>query len=74
MKKPVANPILQTWINLNDAILEASEEECQKLLKEEMTGRRRKMFVRRIHSRLNRLRGQRERKEMNKKMGFDEAQ
>lgn len=70
MKKSVPNPILQTWIGLNEFVREADEGQCEKLLKEELAGRKRKMFVRRIHSRLNRLRGRRERETLDKRMGL----
>lgn len=63
-KIPVTEPILRTWIRLNDYVRKASEVECEELLKVERAGRRRKMFILRIHSRLNRLRRERERKEL----------
>lgn len=64
MKKPVDNPVLKTWIGLNDFLMSASEESCEKLLQEELKGRKRRQFMLRIHSRLNKLRAIRERKEL----------
>lgn len=64
MKKPVTNPMLQSWSTLNDALRKADEATCQRLLDEELKGRKRKQFVKRIHSRLNRVRAGRERREL----------
>lgn len=64
MKKPVANPALQSWPALNDVLRKAGESECQVLLSEELKGRRRKQFIKRIHSRLNKVRADRERMEL----------
>lgn len=64
MKEPITNPHLQTWLKLNAYLLTADEETCQKLLDEERQGRNRKQFMKRIHSRLNRVRRVRERAEI----------
>lgn len=64
MKKPVTNPALQSWAALNDAVREADEATCKALLKEELKGRKRKQFIKRIHSRLNKVRADRERAEL----------
>ena len=64
MKKPVNNPALLSWLALNDALREADEKVCESLLKEELKGRKRKQFVKRIHSRLNKVRADRERVEL----------
>jgi len=64
MKKPVTNPALQSWLALNDKIREADEATCESLLKEELKGRKRKQFIKRIHSRLNKVRADRERREL----------
>lgn len=64
MKKQITNTALQTWIALNDFIRTADEAACQSLLKEELRGRKRKQFVKRIHSRLNKVRADRERLEL----------
>ena len=68
-KKAITNPALLTWVSLNEIIIDANEEECEMLLKEELEGRARRQFVRRIHSRMNRLRGRREKLELDRKMG-----
>jgi hypothetical protein len=64
MKKPVKNEELRTWLALNDALRAADEKDCQRLLKEEKAGRGRKQFLKRIHSRLNKVRADRERKQL----------
>ena len=61
MKKTITNPDLANWIDLNEALRTASEEQALKLLTEEQAGRNRKQFVLRIHSRVNRMRAARER-------------
>lgn len=60
----IRSKALSTWIALNDALRGASEETCQALLKEETNDRQRKQFLRRIHSRLNKVRADRERVEL----------
>lgn len=67
MKKPVANPALQSWQALNDFLRGADEAICELLLKEELKGRKRKQFIKRIHSRLNKVRADRERAELEAK-------
>lgn len=52
---------LATWVNLNSVIITMGEEECQSLFEEEKKGKHRKMFLLRIHSRMNKLRADRER-------------
>jgi len=64
MKKLVTNPALQSWLALNDILRDADEPVCQGLLKEELKGRKRKQFIKRIHSRLNKVRADRERMEL----------
>ena len=64
MKKEIENPALRTWIALNDKLRDADEDQCQQLLDEELIGRKRKQFIKRIHSRLNKVRADRERKEL----------
>lgn len=64
MKKPVNNPALLSWLALNDELREANEATCESLLKEELKGRKRKQFIKRIHSRLNKARADRERTEL----------
>lgn len=64
MKKPIKNPSLLSWIALNAFLMQADEVACAALLKEEQRGRRRAMFLKRIHSRLNKVRADRERSEL----------
>lgn len=64
MKKdsnPAFDHILRSWDSLNDFIREASEEGAQELLDYETNGKRRKQYMLRIHSRVNKLRAERER-------------
>lgn len=55
---------LSTWVELNAYITGVGEEVCDRLLVMEKSGKARKMFIRRIHSRLNRVRAARERREL----------
>lgn len=64
MKKQVNTPALLSWLALNDELRSADESVCQALLKEELKGRKRKQFIKRIHSRLNKVRADRERVEL----------
>lgn len=59
---------LRSWNALNDAVRGADEATCEALLKEELKGKRRKQFIKRIHSRLNKARADRERAELEAKM------
>lgn len=63
-KKPITNPVLLTWVALNEALSTAGEALCWRLLEEEKKGRNRPSFMKRIHSRLNKARADRERKEL----------
>lgn len=64
MKKPINEPCLKTWLALNEALRAADEQLCQRLLGMEKRGRSRKQFLKRIHSRLNKVRADRERAEL----------
>lgn len=55
---------LDNWIALNRYVKDATEEECRTLLELELNNRARKLFVNRIYSRLNKVRADRERKEL----------
>lgn len=55
---------IRTWVELNEIIRRADERTCELLLKVELDGPKRKVFALRIHSRLNRVRAARERKEI----------
>ena len=69
MKKPINNPALQTWVGLNEALLSMEDEtELARLLKEELRGRCRQAFAKRIQSRLNRVRADREQTELLEKL------
>ena len=63
MSKPDNTP-LSSWVAMNEALKTLSEEECWKLLKKEQAGRKRAQFVLRIHGRANKLRAERERREL----------
>lgn len=64
MKKKIKSLELRSWILLNDKLRGADEAMCQALIKEELKGRNRKAFIKRIHSRLNKVRADRERIEL----------
>ncbi len=62
MAPMVAAAVLKTWNGLNAALRSCSEAYARQLLHLEQTGRRRKLFLLRIHSRLNYIRAARERR------------
>ena len=64
ISKKLIDQALETWIGLNEVLMTTKEEDAQALLDAETAGRNRRMFTLRIHSRLNKLRAQRERKEL----------
>lgn len=64
MNNPVGDKALESWISLNDHIMQAGKEECERLLKIEKANRKRKQFISRIHSRLNKVRADQERKDL----------
>lgn len=68
MEKPDLKKALATWTDLNAVILTADEQLCQLLMKEELKTKRRKQFLLRIHSRFNRVRADRERRELRAKL------
>ena len=55
------SPELATWVALNEALMVGDIKLAERLLAEESKGKRRKMFLLRLHSRINRLRAQSER-------------
>lgn len=55
---------LKSWMLLNDDLRGADEERCQMLLNAELADKKRRQFVMRIHSRLNKVRADRERKDL----------
>lgn len=56
-----SEPPLSNWYALQDALRSCGEAFATKLLEAERRGQARERFMKRIHSRLNRLRAQRER-------------
>ena len=52
------------WVELNSALLVADEARCAELMAQEKDGPARKDFLLRIHSRLNKVRADRERYEL----------
>ena len=67
--KNTLDQILDTWVGLNDVMRSCGMRMAQDLMTCEMNGRRRKVFVLRIHSRINRLRALDERAELLKQLG-----
>lgn len=53
--------ILKSWDNLNTYLRNASVSDCERLLESEMSGKNRLTFLRRVHSRLNKVRADNER-------------
>ena len=53
-----------TWRELNDKLRDADEPTCRALLRVEQAKSKRPRFILRIHSRLNRVRADRERMEL----------
>lgn len=71
-KKPIKNEHLRSWNALNRHLLTiVDEEELKELSREEMSGRMRIMFLKRIHCRLNKVRATRERLELEEKTKCD---
>lgn len=63
MAKPTKpSPELASWIDLNDALMNGDLQLAERLLKEEQANKKRKQFMLRIHSRINKLRAKAERK------------
>ena len=60
-KATIQDDALRTWKTLNDHLRSADEAECRRLLTLEKRGRKRKVTLERIFSRLNKVRGQKER-------------
>lgn len=56
--------VLSSWISLNDALKNAGEDYCIQLLEHEKKNKKRKQFLKRVHSRLNKVRADRERAEL----------
>ena len=58
-----------SWLVLNASLMEMNEDECRDLLKMEKRRKKRPCVLFRIHSRFNRLRAARERRELKQAMG-----
>ena len=57
---------LDDWVSLNNALRGCAERVAEELLAAEAKGKRRKQFLRRIHSRLNKVRADSERARLDK--------
>jgi hypothetical protein len=64
LKQNTIDEALATWNGLNEVLKGCSEAACQQLMEAEKEGKNRPTFTRRIHSRLNKVRADRERKEL----------
>jgi hypothetical protein len=62
----MVDDVLANWNNLNAAVASADEQQCVDLLDAETKGKARRVFLLRIHSRLNKVRADRERLEITK--------
>lgn len=58
------DPEIQTWARLNKTLRSSTEDDCEILLNKELRNACRGRFLLRIHGRLNKLRAQRERREI----------
>ena len=57
-KKAIKNPVLKSWVALNEAVMGSEDVDYLRgLMAEELEGRRRKEFLTRIQSRMNKLVG-----------------
>lgn len=67
MAKPTKpSPELASWIDLNAALMDGDLQLAERLLKEERANKKRKQFMLRIHSRINKLRAEAEREILRK--------
>lgn len=67
MAKPAKpSPELASWIELNAALMDGDLQLAERLLKEERANKKRKQFMLRIHSRINKLRAEAEREILRK--------
>lgn len=63
----VITAALATWAALNDAVMATTDErQLHRLMVAETHGKNRRQFVKRIHSRLNKVRADRERAELSR--------
>lgn len=63
-KAEIKNPTLKSWVALNNFLRDCTQKQAEKLLEEERKGRARKMFLLRIHSRINKVRADGERSKL----------
>lgn len=56
--------VLTSWATLNEFLRNASVEECEELKAAELEGKRRLVFLLRIHSRFNKERAAKERRQL----------
>lgn len=63
-KKSQSHGALRSWKDLNNAMRLADEAVCQRLIEQEKAGKNRSNFILRIHSRINKVRRERERREI----------
>lgn len=63
-RNDVVDVALMTWLTLNATLMKATEKEASALLEAERRGMRRRQYMLRIQSRVNRLRRARERGEL----------
>ena len=63
-KEVIPDPCLDSWNALNDKLRTADEAICNALIAQEKASRNRRTFIKRIHSRLNKVRADRERQEL----------
>lgn len=62
MARAVLLALLDNWVKLNDGLMALPEDDVAILLEHEKSNRNRLTFTLRLHSRLNRLRRERERR------------
>lgn len=68
MKRTNLEVLNTSWLELNEVMRGADERTCQDLLQAELNGKRRSQFVLRIWSRYNRMRGLREKAELQRQL------
>jgi hypothetical protein len=64
MKRSAPTTLAKPWVEFNKMLMKLSEAEVASVLRHERTHQRRLTFILRLHSRLNRLRRERERGEL----------
>ncbi len=59
---------LSTWTALNNAVRDCDEQAARDLLELEINGKKRVRYVFRIHSRINKLRADKEREDLRRRL------